>query len=389
MTNVYESTFNKNKIGENKNAYAEVFDIVVDHTKLIDHIHFSNPIVNSSVAILAVTGITADIEAPTEEASVTSDISTTSFRAAWDAVDGAASYRLDVAEDEDFQQMVGEYNNMEVNTTSETIEGLESDGDYYWRVRAVNSDGGQSASSAPRRVRTQAPGGPQATDEESGSIAAEIADLLNSTTNIIINRTLYKDGCFNTLCLPFSLDATGIAASPLAGCQLYSFDHADVIGDARLDVYMNETNAIEAGVPYLIKWANTNQVINNLHFNSVTITTDHGQSVGEGVQFVGNIATAALAEGDHNSLFVGGNNTLYWPNTAQGLKGFRAYFSIPSIGEVAVRRGTPARIVLQQSVPTAIDIPTSNKQCTKTLRNGQLVIIRDGKEYNVQGQMIK
>ena len=30
-----------------------------------------------------------------------------------------------------------------------------------------------------------------------------------------------------------------------------------------------------------------------------------------------------------------------------------------------------------------------NAQCTKVLRDGQLLIIRDGKEYNAQGLIIK
>ncbi len=79
---------------------------------------------------------------------------------------------------------------------------------------------------------------------------------MNTTTNLTINRTLYKDGYLNTLCLPFSLTAEKIAAGPLAGCELFEFEYAKKIGDAQLDIHMRATEAIEAGVPYLIQWAN-------------------------------------------------------------------------------------------------------------------------------------
>ncbi len=71
------------------------------------------------------------------------DITSRSFAASWDAVDGAASYRIDVATDEDFHHMVDGYNNETVITGTDTIiEGLDADHEYYWRVRAVDNTGG-------------------------------------------------------------------------------------------------------------------------------------------------------------------------------------------------------------------------------------------------------
>ena len=56
----------------------------------------------------------------------------------------------------------------------------------------------------------------------------------------LTNRTLYKDGEWNTICLPFSLDATQLAESPLAGAS---------IGAMRsyfeLDGFSSETNGIK------------------------------------------------------------------------------------------------------------------------------------------------
>ena len=51
----------------------------------------------------------------------------------------------------------------------------------------------------------------------------------------------------------------------------------------------------------------------------------------------------------------------------------------------------PARFLFrpEKDAPTGIENVSDNELCTKILRDGQLVIIKDGKEYNAQGQIIK
>lgn len=391
MTNIYETTFNKNKVEGKEAAYAEVFDIVVDHTKLIDHISFSNPITNSSVTILAVTGRTADIAAPDEESTEVEDIQNHQFTISWDGVPEAETYRVDVATDEDFQNMVEGYNNKEVSKTDTVVTGLDEDEDYYWRVRSVNADGGQSASSSPRRARTAGGTIPEANDENEG-IEGTLAPYLNTAyASFKIDRTLWRDGYYNTLCLPFNLSASEIADSPLAGAMVFEYVGAEQIGDNQLDIEVSETSDIVAGKPYLIRWPNMGDVINPpLTFHNVTIRTNVGQAVGdpEGVQFIGNIAIDTLVGGDSHNLFLGANNTLYWPNENQNrMRGFRAHFQVYAGGPAPIRRGTPSRIVEQKEIAT--DVVTVNGErlavSGKMLINGQIVIIRDGKRYNVLG----
>ncbi|MBQ7192067.1 MAG: hypothetical protein IJS00_04245 [Paludibacteraceae bacterium] len=392
QSNIYSSGFLK---GSTQSAvYAAVSEMSVDTHRLIESIHFSYTGNSSTgIAIFAVTGMTAAIDAPSEDDISVSDIDANSFEACWEAIAEAASYRLDVAEDEDFQRILNDYNNLEVSgTTCQEVAGLLADNEYYWRVRSVDSDGGQSTSSAPRRVRTDSSEGPKTTNDTDHSLKDnDITPLLGSTTNIIINRTLYKDGFLNTLCLPFSMDAAAIAAGPLAGCRLYEFDHADKVGDAQLDIHMTETDAIEAGVPYLISWANTGEVLTSLRFNGVTITTDEGQTVGDGIRFVGNINTAPMTIDDHDNLFIGANNILYWPNTNDGLKGFRAHFEIPKGSPLSVPHNSPARIVMRGKTATDIEqTVTSNEQrSVKVMENGIMYFVCDGVRYNVLGQIVK
>ena len=169
------------------------------------------------------------------------------------------------------------------------------------------------------------------------------------------------------------------------------FDGADVLGTAQLDIHVAPATAIEAGKPYLIKWSNTGEVINNLTFSGVTITTDHGQRVGEEneVQFVGILGKYQMPSNTSN-LFLGADNTLYWPlDDGTSLKGFRAYFEIPSSGAQAVKRDTPARIVLGTSVTTDVEsVSATFGGSHKLLRNGQLYILRDGKMYDIFGRLV-
>jgi hypothetical protein len=84
-------------------------------------------------------------------------------------------------------------------------------------------------------------------------IAQEDTKIMNSLT--LSGRTLYKDGEWNTICLPFSMDEKQIAASPLAGVTIKEFD-ADKsnLTDGELTLNFTEATTIEAGKPYIVKW---------------------------------------------------------------------------------------------------------------------------------------
>lgn len=205
-----------------------------------------------------------------------------------------------------------------------------------------------------------------------------------------LNRELYRDGAFNTLCLPFGLSAAEIAAGPLTGAQLYEFARAEKIGEAQLDIYVIKASAIQAGVPYLVKWAPTEPEVipMPLVFHNVHIKDIQGQTIGEEneIQFVGSVPRKLMVYEDKNNLFVGANNILYWPNTHNPLRGFRAYFQVPATGLEAVPKGTPARIVIQENIATdSEETQGSRVHCTKILRDGQIYIIRDRSHYTLLG----
>ena len=235
---------------------------------------------------------------------------------------------------------------------------------------------------------------PNTRDDVSGIEDAMAALIGTGATDLTIVRDLYKDGFFNTLCLPFSLNASEIAAGPLAGCELYTFTSATYNGGG-LDINISSTTEIEAGVPYLIRWENTGEVMTSLLFTGVTVTTSTGIVTGSGeVNFIGTIGRSTLPHGNVSYLFVGESNNLYWSDSsdATSMKGFRAYFRINNLGgQESVPRHAPARLVIAApKTPTAVEnVQGNNVQSTKVIENGQLFIIKNGVKYNAQGKVVK
>ena len=111
---------------------------------------------------------------------------------------------------------------------------------------------------------------------------AVITDADGYVANVTLAaRTLYKDGAWNTLCLPF--DVT-IAGSPLAGATARALESASISGSTLTLTFGDAVTTLEAGTPYIIKWtADANYVDDDAHnivspvFSGVTIDVDHLQ----------------------------------------------------------------------------------------------------------------
>ena len=213
-------------------------------------------------------------------------------------------------------------------------------------------------------------------------------------TDIDIFRTLRKAGCFNTLTLPFNVP--NIATSPLAGAEVYEFVGATVVDNAlQLDITLLAGSSLTAGTPYLIQWPNTGEVLNAMLFMGISWDVDQmaddagaGQVTYHG--FYGRTHIDDATNGtQHLNLFLGGNNTLYWPTdgdiASAKMLGFRAWFQVSTVASFApVHRNMPAsfRIV---STPTDMDQITNDQlpKTNKIIEDGHLIIIRNGEKYSI------
>jgi hypothetical protein len=70
-----------------------------------------------------------------------SSITTSGLTVDWTATSGASTYRLDVSTASNFASYVSGYQDLTVNTNSQSVTGLTANTLYYVRVRAVNASG--------------------------------------------------------------------------------------------------------------------------------------------------------------------------------------------------------------------------------------------------------
>ncbi len=208
--------------------------------------------------------------------------------------------------------------------------------------------------------------------------------------DLTINRTLYCDGNYNTICLPFDLPT--LDGTPLAGGELWAFRYG-YVENGELLMRIAPASSIAAGVPYLLTITAGDNIVSPI-FTNVTITKSVGVSVGQtdDAKFVGILKPEAFsATGDdvHKKLFVLAGDQLAWADVANNLKSFRAYFrTAENVSGTPVSNHMPARIVRGEQVATGIDDVHGDVQSLKILENGCVVIIRNGVKYSVQGQVI-
>ena len=186
------------------------------------------------------------------------------------------------------------------------------------------------------------------------------ASVGGNTYNVTLaDRTLTKDGTWNTLCLPFSLSEEQIASSPLAGATIKEMDSSTSLSsDGVLTLKFTNAQSIEAGKAYIVKWETTGENIVNPVFNGVTVKNDAlTESLsGDGkVKFVGQYSPFAIDENNiHEILFIGSGNKIGYSKNPRSLKSCRAHFWVEPNGKSASAR--VINLDLGDGVTTRIDL---------------------------------
>ena len=173
------------------------------------------------------------------------------------------------------------------------------------------------------------------------------------------NRTLYKDGYWNTLTLPFSMSAEKLATTCLAGADIRLFKSAkwDETTHA-LTVNFSEKNEgqIEAGKPCIIRWGEPGKApggtIENPSFTNVTVElwdqedfdedenpedADKYETESGGLRFQAQIAPVKLSA-QSKSLVLGGEDKLYKPGKSIWVYATRAYFTYTKKSGISMAR---------------------------------------------------
>ena len=138
-------------------------------------------------------------------------------------------------------------------------------------------------------------------------------------------RTLYKeDHSWNTLCLPFALSS--LSGTPLEGATLMSLASAS-LSEGTLTLNFTLQTAVEAGRPYIVKWGSGTDLQGPV-FQRVTLSSSLSPTVDSGIAFSGTYSPVTLDAGDRQTLYLGANNTLYYPSAQMTVGACRAFFRL-------------------------------------------------------------
>lgn len=201
-------------------------------------------------------------------------------------------------------------------------------------------------------------------EESVNAIAAKI------DVAVSLKRTFYKDGEWNTLCLPF---AVADAKTAFDNAELREVDTEKSNGNT---IVFKEATAIEAGKPYLIKWANSSAAAVNVEkkFEGVTLVAAATpvEVNNGGISFNGFYKMTEASELGASVAAIGAGNKLF--KVIEGkkgkMKGFRAAFVLSSGAEA-----TKYNVVIDGTATGIEDLVIDGVKA-------------NGRVYNLNGQFV-
>ena len=239
-------------------------------------------------------------------------------------------------------QTVSDWNIVtDINATLTSIEGLEADTQYEFLIRSIKNRKKGNSTSDWMSAQAFKTSYALVLADDDASATTKNADLLDEfesfTTDVTLaDRTLYKDGNWNTLCLPFNVTLKG---SVLEGATVKKLNgEKSSLEDGKLTLtFEDEKEELTAGIPYIIKWEQGDDITNPV-FEGVTISSIRPTEVmsNDGqVSFVGQYSSFNIVEsgatGDNEGnkneiLLLSSGNKLGYSKNPRTLHAFRCHF---------------------------------------------------------------
>ena len=157
--------------------------------------------------------------------------------------------------------------------------------------------------------------------------------------SVKIGRTIFGDGYYSTIGLPFDVDETMLKKRFGEDVELMEMK-GSTINNRELDVTINFTRAtsIEAGKPYLIKVSAATGDVKDPTFTGVVIKNKVNSYETDYVSFIPVFSQTHLENDNQKILFLTGNNTLMWPDShayTADFRGLRCYFMLKGVANNA------------------------------------------------------
>lgn len=168
--------------------------------------------------------------------------------------------------------------------------------------------------------------------DETESIDETLTEHQGTLVDVVLKRPVSKD-YVNTVCLPFDMTSSQIADA--FGEGSVAMEYTRIAGGV---MYFSSVEAMEAGVPYLVRATETKDevIVRNVALNEARQETVDREEDGRHYGFCGTYSPFVFTKADGTQLFLSKSGKLLRPTTVNmRLRGMRAYFSLPQavIGE--------------------------------------------------------
>ena len=166
-----------------------------------------------------------------------------------------------------------------------------------------------------------------------------LADYDGYWANVTLNgRTLYKDGYWNTICLPFDVELTD-EECPLVGATARTLSEISLTDNTLYLTFGPSVNKLLAGVPYIIRWDEDTEhpTITDPTFLGVTVKNVHNDCENEitgelQVGFIGTYSPFEItAENIGEVLYIGSENKMGYSKKTRTLRSCRAHFVVKDL----------------------------------------------------------
>ena len=206
-----------------------------------------------------------------------------------------------------------------------------------------------------------------------GDDAKVLSNYNGKVADVKITRNFVTGNGYNTICLPFDMPANKIG-------NAYQIETINAYANDEIEVKFAPVTTLLAGQPYLIVPNKTElEEVKQVTITNQAGTTNTVSGGGVSIKMTGVLSKNGTTSGLY---WVGDQGWLY--NGDVRKLGLRAYFDINTPSGIAPRM----RVVTSENEATGLNNITTNEKTTKAIVNGQLVIIRGGEMYNVQGQKL-
>lgn len=192
------------------------------------------------------------------------------------------------------------------------------------------------------------------------------------------------NGNYGTICLPYG-------SSDYSGAEFYEIAYLQLASDGTpANIYLDQVIKLEAGIPYIFKATDSELVV---YYEGAEELTPVAGKAGLTGTFEAIPSTNDILEGN----YMIAQNKFWLCAAGCWLDANRAYIEHDAlharttpVAPMPGRRRVSMGAAGENAATGSEDImmPISNSKTMKIIENGQVIIIRDGEKYNMQGMKI-